>query len=309
MKRTTYTTQLLNRIMAILVCFENGENELRLTDVVRKTKLHKSTLYRLLEAMRAHGLIGLDQTSGRYHLGLRLFELGTIAMGRLDLDRLGQLVLETLAQQTGETAHLCILDGSDIVAIAKVESRSALHIRSATGYRTTAYSTAAGKTLLADLTGEELDAYIARTPLVAFTRNTITSGVRLRAELKTIAEQGYSVDHEEHEEGVRCVAAPVRDHTGRAVAAISVLAPSIRLTSRKRTAEVTRMTIEAAAALSGRLGYQAPTGTENSNSAAPLRSGGKRQSGWLMKPSLRGGFDDTSKIKEPVSTGIKGARR
>src|SRR5262249_13106671 len=145
---------------------------------------------RLLEAMREHRLIALDQLSGRYHLGLRLFELGTIAMSRLDLDRLGQPVLENLAEQTGETAHLCILDGSDIVAIAKVESRSALHIRSATGYRTPAYSTAVGKALLADLTSEELDTYVARTPLAAFTRNTIISSARLRAELKTIVEQG-----------------------------------------------------------------------------------------------------------------------
>lgn len=278
MKPKTYTTQLLDRIVAILACFEDGEIELRLTDLVRKTKLHKSTLYRLLEAMRSHGLLGLDDASGRYHLGLRLFELGTIAMRRLDLDRLGQPVLQTLAEKTEETTHLCILDGPDIVAIAKVESRSALHIRSATGYRTPAYSTAVGKAILADLTCEELDAYIAKTPLVAFTRNTITSAARLRAELRTIAEQGYSVDHEEREEGVRCVAAPVRDHTGRAVAAISILAPLIRLTSSKRAVEVTRMTIEAAAALSRRLGYQVSARAQSSNSSAPARSDGRRQS-------------------------------
>jgi IclR family transcriptional regulator, KDG regulon repressor len=268
MKPKTYTTQLLDRIVTILACFEDGEIELRLTDLVRKTKLHKSTLYRLLEAMRAHGLLGLDDASGRYHLGLRLFELGTIAMRRLDLDRLGQPVLEALAEQTKETTHLCILDGSDIVAIAKVENRSALHIRSAAGYRTPAYSTAVGKAILADLTCEELNAYIAKTPLVAFTRNTITSAARLRAELRTIAEQGYSVDHEEREEGVRCVAAPVRDHAGRAVAAISILAPLIRLTSSRRAVEVTRMTIEAAAALSSRLGYQGSTRGQRSNSVA-----------------------------------------
>ena len=277
MKPKTYTSQLLDRVVAILACFEEGEIELRLTDLARKTTLHKSTLYRLLEAMRAHGLLGLDEASGRYHLGLRLFELGTIAMRRRNLDRLGQRVLQTLAEETEETAHLCILDGSDIVAIAKVESRSALHINSATGYRTSAYSTAVGKAILADLTSEALDAYLAKTPLVAFTRNTITSAARLRAELKTIKEQGYSVDHEEREEGVRCVAAPVRDHSGRTVAAISILAPSIRLTSRKRAAEVTRITIEAAAALSSSLGYPEGIGAQNLD-GAPARSGGRRQS-------------------------------
>jgi DNA-binding IclR family transcriptional regulator len=278
MKPKTYATQLLDRIVAILACFEDGEIELRLTDLVRKTKLHKSTLYRLLEAMRSHRLLGLEEASGRYHLGLRLFELGTIAMRRLDLDRLGQPVLQKLADETKESTHLCILDGSDIVAIAKVESRSALHIRSATGYRTPAYSTAVGKALLAGLTCEELRVYLAKTPLVAFTQSTITSAMRLRTELRAITDQGYSVDHEEREEGVRCVAAPVRDHSGRTIAAISILAPSIRLTSSKRAAEVIRMTIEAAAALSSRLGYQGSEGARNSHSAAPVRFGGKRQS-------------------------------
>jgi IclR family acetate operon transcriptional repressor len=128
-----------------------------------------------------------------------------------------------------------------------------------------------GKAILADLSSEELEAYIAKTPLVAFTRNTITSAARLRAELKTIAKQGYSVDHEEREEGVRCVAAPVRDHTGRTVAAISILAPSIRLTSSKRATELTRVTIEAAAALSNRLGYQGIMRAQNSHGAALAR--------------------------------------
>ena len=278
MKPKKYASQLLDRIMAILACFEDGESELRLTDLVRKTKLHKSTMYRLAEAMRAHGLLAWDQASGRYHLGLRLFELGTKAMRRPDLDRLGQPVLQTLAEKTQETAHLCILDGSDIVAIAKVESQRALHIRSATGYRTPAYTTAVGKALLADLACEELDAYIAKTPLVAFTRNTITSAARLQEELRTIAEQGYSVDREEREEGVRCVAAPVRDYTGRAVAAISILAPSMRLTNSRRVSEVIRMIAAAAKALSNRLGYGGSLGAQKSHGPALERSADQRQS-------------------------------
>jgi IclR family transcriptional regulator, KDG regulon repressor len=171
-----------------------------------------------------------------------------------------------LAEQTGETAHLAVLDGSDMLAIAKVESRSSLRIRSATGYRTPAYSTAAGKVLLAGLNHDELDAYFAKTPLVAFTRTTVTSAVRLRTELKTIAEQGYALDHGEREQGMQCVAAPVRDHTGQVVAAIGVLAPSIRLTSKKRIVAVTRLTLAAAARLSSNLGSQSLSG--------PIRAGG-----------------------------------
>jgi DNA-binding IclR family transcriptional regulator len=273
-----YENRVVDRIVAILACFERGESELKLMELCEKTGLHKSTLYRLLEVLRAHRLVWLDETSGSYHLGLRLFELGSIAMGGLDLDRLAQPVLQELAEQTGETAHLAILEGSDILAIAKVESRSSLQIRSATGYRAPAYSTAVGKVLLAGLSGQELEAYFAKTPLVAFTRATVTSAARLRAELKTIAEQGYALDHEEREQGMRCVAAPVRDHTSQVVAGIGVLAPSIRLTSNKRTAKVTRMTLAAAATLSSRLGSQRAPGAKDGNGVTLLRSSEMRRS-------------------------------
>lgn len=261
-----YENRVVDRIVAILACFEHGESELKLMQICDKTGLNKSTVYRLLEVLRAHRLVCLDETSGSYHLGLRLFELGSIATGHLDLDRLAQPVLQELAEQTGETAHLAVLDGSDMLAIAKVESRSSLRIRSVTGYRTPAYSTAAGKVLLAGINHDKLDAYFAKTPMVAFTRTTITSAVRLRAELKTIAEQGYALDHGEREQGMQCVAAPVRDHTGQVVAAIGVLAPSIRLTSKKRIVAVTRVTLAAAARLSSNLGSQSLSG--------PVRAGG-----------------------------------
>src|SRR5215471_14535067 len=134
-----YENRVVDRIVAILGCFERGQSELKLMELCDKTGLHKSTLYRLLEVLRAHRLVSLDERSGSYHLGLRLFELGSIALGGLHLDRLAQPVLQELAEQTGETAHLAVLDGSDMLAVAKVESPSSwLLIRSATGYRTPA---------------------------------------------------------------------------------------------------------------------------------------------------------------------------
>lgn len=243
--------------MKLLDCFSVEDSELRLIDLVRKTGLHKSTVYRLVEAMRSHGLVGLDAESGRYHPGLKLFELGMIAMKRLELGKQSEAILENLAANTGETAHLCVLDGPDIVAIGKVESRSALRIPSAAGYRTPAYCTAAGKAILAGLPAAERAAYLASTPLRPFTRNTITSAARLKAELLTIARQGYSIDNEEREYGVRCVAAAVRDHSGRTVAGIGILAPAIRAVG-KRAMEATRAVIEAADLLSLRLGCKPP---------------------------------------------------
>src|SRR5215471_13489859 len=106
-----YENRVVDRIVAILACFERGESELKLMELCHKTGLHKSTLYRLLEVLRGHDFVSLDETSGSYHLGLRLVELGSTAMARLGLDRLAQPVLKELAEQTGETAHLAVLDG------------------------------------------------------------------------------------------------------------------------------------------------------------------------------------------------------
>jgi IclR family transcriptional regulator, KDG regulon repressor len=249
-----YFSQMLDRVMRILDCFNADEAELRLGELVDRTGLHKSTVYRLLGAMREYGLVGVDEDSGKFHLGLKFFELGTLAIRRLRIEEHAHPILERLVEQTGETAHLCVLDGSDVVYVAKVESFHALRIPSAVGLRNPAYCTGVGKALLAYLTEERLAAYLARTSLRAFTKKTIRSKADLRAELAAIALRGYAIDDGEREEGVRCVGAAVRDYSGRVVAAISIAGPATRVT-RERVAELARHVIGAAQAISAKAGY------------------------------------------------------
>lgn len=265
-----YFSQVLDRAMRVLSCFSSSELELRLSDIVAKTGLHKSTAYRLLEAMRAYRLVAMDQETGKFHPGLRLFELGSLAIARFDIERLAHSTLERLVQQTGETAHLCVLDGSDVVYVAKVESRRTLRIPSAVGRRNPAYCTGVGKALLAYLPEDQLARYLAQTPLRPRTRKTITSRTALRSELKSIAASGYAIDDQEIEDGVRCVGAPIRDYSGRVIAAISVAGPAIRIT-KDRMPQIISHVVAAAGAISELAGYHAARGA---NGRARAQNGG-----------------------------------
>jgi len=254
----TYSSQVLDRVVQILDCFGPERNDLRLVEIAEATDLHKSTLYRLLEAMRAHRLIGLDENSGSYHLGMKLFEMGSRAVERLALDKHAHPILDRLAEVSGETAHLCILDGSDVVYIAKFECTRTLRIPSAVGQRNRAYCTGVGKAILAHLAPERLAAYLAETTLQPFTKKTLTSASELKANLRQVVAQGYAIDDQEREEGVRCVAAPVRDHSGRVIAAISIAGPTMRVTKEK-VAELAAHVIRAANDISTKLGYRIAT--------------------------------------------------
>src|SRR5262245_3043917 len=164
-QRPIYFSQVLDRVIQILNCFSEQNLELSFTDLLNRLELNRSTLYRLLEAMRSYRLIELDKSNSKYHLGIKLFELGSLSIRRFDINRYAHPFLEMLVKQTGETAHLCALDGSDIIYIAKVESTQALRIPSSVGRKNPAYCTGVGKAILAHLSEEELQTYLAQTEL------------------------------------------------------------------------------------------------------------------------------------------------
>lgn len=250
-----YFSQVLDRAMQILNCFSNGTLELRFSELADRLELNRTTLYRLLEAMRGYGLLELDRATGEYHLGMKLFELGTLAVGRLEIDECAAPALETLVEQTGETAHLCVLDGADVIYIAKVESKYALRIPSGVGRRNPAYCTGVGKAILAHLPEEQLETYLAQTPLSAFTEKTIVLPAALKKDLRQIRVRGYSVDDQEIDENIRCIGAPVKDYSGKVIAAISIAGPSVRI-SKEKVPKLAEYVMETAAEISEKLGYR-----------------------------------------------------
>jgi DNA-binding IclR family transcriptional regulator len=254
---TPYSSQLLRRVMQILSAFSEETPKMRFSELQEKVGLHKSTLFRLLEDLREHGLLSFNATSGVYQPGMRLFEIGLIGVNYPDIHRSVEPVLEELSRKTSETAHFCVLDGTGVVYLAKVDSSHPVRIPSWVGRRNFAYCTGVGKAILAYLPEGQLQSYFSKAELNRLTPQTITSEAALRDEFKRIRTRGYATDDQEHTPGIRCVAAPVRDYTARVIGAISVAGPQFRIPKEKMP-RLAQFVITAAQQASERFGFIAP---------------------------------------------------
>ncbi len=269
-KDSPYQVQVLDRAVTILDALADHRGDLSLFELAERLDLHKSTIHRLLMVLERHRLVERMQESGKYGLGMKLFELGSKASHRVGLGDRARPYLEQLATGTGETAHLCALDRGEVVYLAKVEPRRSVRVPTDIGQRNPVHCTSVGKALIAYLPEVDLDALLRAHPLKAFTPNTITSPALLKRELKGIRERGYAIDDEEIEEGLRCIGAPVRDHTGKVVASMSVASPAFRL-SRAKVPTVARVVVKCADGLSQELGH-GPSPSVNGRVTAPRRS-------------------------------------
>jgi|SRR6516225_5940647 len=250
-----YKVQVLDRSLAILDALANAREDASLAELAEKVKLHKSTVHRLTSILERHRIVERDSRSGRYRLGLRLFELGSIAIGRFNIRDRAHPHLEKLLYEVDETVHLCALDAGEVLYLDKMEPVRSVRMASRIGRRNPAHCTSVGKAIMAFLPEPETDDILRQHGLKRLTANTITTPAALKADLKVIRDRGYSIDNEENEEGVRCIGAAVLDHSGRPIAAISVSAPSFRLPMDKVPAVATAV-CRAATALSQESGYQ-----------------------------------------------------
>ena len=248
-----YSSRLLDRSVLLLKILATGSVEKRLADF-SEAGLHKSTAFRLLEALRRHRLVAVDDLTGRYRLGLGLFELGMAAVSRLDVGQCAPPFLEALAAETGESASLGIFEDLEVVHILRVESTHPLRLPSLAGRRSPAYCTGIGKAILAHLEPERLDRYLRDVTLKPRTPRTITDRDALRQDLRRIRSRGFSVDDEEIFPGLRCVAAPIFAFDGRVVAGVSVAGPTSRM-PKDSLARFTSKVVNAASEVSRRLGY------------------------------------------------------
>lgn len=252
-KKSPYRIQVLDRALAILDVLGSQRHESSLAQVSATVKLHKSTTHRLLIVLERHRLVAKNPETGRYRLGLKLFELGSKAIASKDLLQHSLPHLHRLVEETEETVHLCIVDEGEVLYVQKIEPQRSVRMASSIGRRAPAHSTAVGKAILAELPDHEADAMILQHRLKSSTPNTITSAESLKAELCATRTRGYAIDDEENEEGVRCVGAAVRDHSGRPVAAISVSGPSFRIT-KESIPRIAQSLVKTALALSHDLG-------------------------------------------------------
>lgn len=242
-----YAIQSLDRAIDVLEAFQSGEAARGVADLAREVGLPRATVHRLLAALSSRGFLDQDESSGKYRLGLKLFELGSVVADSLDVRRVARPYLLRLMKETGETAHLVVLDGIDIVFVDKVETDNPFRMVSVIGGRLPARFSGSGKALLAQLSDEELGRRLASLPR--------EDRPALLARLREIRAWGWARDDEETQLGLRCVGTFVRDHTGAAVAGLSVSGPIVRL-SDDRVPDLVRHLRATADAISRGMGFR-----------------------------------------------------
>ena len=194
----------------------------------KETGLPKATALRILSTLVEQGYVSRD-SSDRYSLTLRMFTVGSRALGNVELIDVANPVAARLRDDTGETVHIGILESNRAVYILKRESLYTIRMNSRVGKSIPLHCSAIGKVLLADRNDDELAAYAEAEGLKRYTPKTICTTEDLQAEIRKVRENGYAFDDEEHEEGIFCVAAPIRDTYGDTVASMSLSTPTFRL--------------------------------------------------------------------------------
>ncbi|MGH3353640.1 MAG: IclR family transcriptional regulator [Nocardioides sp.] len=220
-------SQSLSRALRILI--ELGEGERSLDQVAASLEVHKTTAMRLLHTLEADRFVRRDDRQ-RYHLGSRLFALGSAALAQHAIRDVAQPHLTRLAAETGgQAVHLAGYENGAAIYLAKVESTHAVRMYSRVGLPAALHATAVGKILVAGLTPGEQDAAVAGIDFHPFTTRTVTDAAGYREVLARTREQGWAEDASEHEDFINCVGAPVHDEAGRVIAAVSVSVPDVIL--------------------------------------------------------------------------------
>jgi DNA-binding IclR family transcriptional regulator len=247
-------TQALDRALSILLAFHREEPERKVSDVSRELGLHKSTASRLFRALTDAGFLQRNEETGTYRLGVTVFDLGARFLAGLDLHAVARPLVRELAQREGESVNLGIREGLDALSIDVAQGTRNLQLVSRLGRRIPLWCSAAGKALLFDHDDDEVRALFADVEWTPLTPRTITDIDAFIGRLGEARAQGWALNDQESEEGLRVVAAPVRDRLGAITASISVSGPIFRLDD-ARVGELADAAVRTANELSQRLGY------------------------------------------------------
>jgi len=252
--------QSVERALQLIEILTERE-EAGVTELAARLGIGKSTAHRLLATLKEYGYVSQKGSTGRYHLGVKLFEIGSAIVNRMGIREQAMGIMEFLAGKYNETINLAILDGLEIVYIDKIESSEPLRMGLRVGTRVPAYCSALGKCILAFSGAEAQEEYLAKAwaegYLVRYTANTIVDPEELRKAFADIQARGFSLDDQEYIQGIRCVASPILDHRGKAVAAISLAGPTVRLTLDRIEKEIAPDLIYAGRKISRALGHLA----------------------------------------------------
>jgi IclR family acetate operon transcriptional repressor len=218
----------VDRALDILLCFTSQTPQLTMTQIAEQVGMNKSTVHRLLGTLERRRFVQRNLTTGYYQLGIRLLQMAYLTLGHNDIRRYAEPFLHRLCEQHRETITLSTLDEADVVFLDVIESPQRVKLAASIGQRLPAFSTAAGKSILAFLPIETVRRVLDRG-MPQFTPYTIHSKEELLKHLELVREQGFSISMQEHEDGINAVAAPVLNAENRPIAAVSVTGPAYRL--------------------------------------------------------------------------------
>lgn len=250
------TSQSIERAGLILACFSETTPQLTLADLAARLDLSPSTVYRYVATLQAAGLLERDGRRGGYRVGLRVIELAGIALNQIEARKQALDEMDRLRDAVDLLVNLAVLFEGDVLHVAHSAPRHVPRLFTALGRRAVAHCTALGKVLLAHRPWEEVTRRIEQYGWRPYTERSIRTYDRLRRELAAVRERGYAVDIEERRAGVACIAAPIRNHAGEVVAALSVSGTTEKLHPAAREAILPAVR-EAADRISFRLGYAA----------------------------------------------------
>ena len=222
------TVRALDRGLAILEALAR-HGPMILSDIALSLGLPASTAHRLLDTLARHGFATQDSATQRWSIGVEAFRTGAAFLGQTNLVEAAQGVLRRLMEETGETANLAIPQDGHVVFVSQVETHRPIRAFFRAGTRTPMHASGIGKALLAEMDEEAIRALLRRTGLPAFTGNTLSTPEALFADLARIRRRGFSFDNEEHHQGMRCIAAAIRNARGEALAGVSISGPAARL--------------------------------------------------------------------------------
>jgi IclR family KDG regulon transcriptional repressor len=251
--------QTIERVSQILERVGQNPQGMSIRDLSAGLNLPKGTVHRLLSSLSYFRYIRQDPETKNYFLGLKLMELSTCLGNQLDFRKVAEPILRELVEKTKQTAHMVIYDRNEIVYIEKIEAQQpagGLKMASRVGSRNPVHSSAVGKVLLACFSEEVVEAFLAEKGLPRRTANTITDPEMFREHLKIVRRQGYAMDDEENEKGIRCLGAPIFDGLGRPVAAISISGSVFQMTKKFVQDVVKKEVMAAAAEISRQLGFR-----------------------------------------------------
>lgn len=244
----------LERGLAVLELLGATEDGFPISEVAQRLELPMGTTHRLLQTLMHADYVEQDPQSRRYQLGLKVLELRGATVGAMRIAAEARPFLGDLMLRTGLLAHLAVYRGGNVVYIDRVDNPASLNQYVPIGKKAPAHATSLGKALLAHATEDEIVAFLGRHELTSFTLATITDAATLRRELAVIRQRGYALDQGESREDRHCLAAPIFDYTGRAVAAASVAGRPDDV--EPRLAELASAVMDIGREVSGRFGYR-----------------------------------------------------